>query len=61
MKWIKCSDRLPDKNGWYLVYRKNHELHTSYYKHYGWEDRNSMVIFFTDITHWMPLPKKPKK
>ncbi len=64
-EWIKCSDRLPDRNGWYLVYRKNYELHTSYFnkdfRGLEWEDRNSMEIFFTDPTHWMKLPKKPKK
>lgn len=63
-KWIKCSDRLPEKdkivlytdgknNNIYLG-SLNSGMHTEiYWSHYDFlED--------TGITHWMPLPEAPK-
>lgn len=53
-RWIKCSDRLPDKAGEYLVvteYRsvKFDDLYlTGSWKHY-------------DPTHWQPLPDLPEE
>lgn len=56
-EWISVKDRLPDKAGWYLVFRTKHtHAETAFFKgktfpldnHYG------------TITHWMPLPQPPK-
>ena len=56
-EWIRVEDGLPDKAGWYLVFRTKHtHAETAFFKgktfpldnHYG------------TITHWMPLPEPPK-
>ncbi len=61
-RWIKCSDRLPDKKGYYLVVRKNPKGHVTrarfnpeqvergvYNSPWGNGD--------CDILAWMPLPE----
>lgn len=57
-QWISVKDRLPDKAGWYLVFRTKHtHAETAFFKgktfpldnHYG------------TITHWMPLSEPPKE
>lgn len=70
MDWIFCKDRLPDKTGEYLVYRK-------FYCDSCWELSMDIVFYaldFDDLTSnggwycenpkdviaWMPLPKAPK-
>jgi hypothetical protein len=61
--WIKCSDRLPDKEGHYLIHLVNgftkeydvaYFFNNSYNNNWGgWSDEN--------ITHWMPLPEPPEE
>lgn len=53
MQWVKCSERLPDLDGHYLV-RNNIGREISYFfkRHGSFIDNN--------ITHWMPLPPAPK-
>ncbi|QGY31318.1 hypothetical protein CUN67_13060 [Pantoea cypripedii] len=67
--WVKCSDRLPDKSGDYLVlchYPNFHErcfvqhvmnfLHTAYETPVmRWYDRQRADY----ITHWQLLPEVP--
>lgn len=57
-EWVSVKDRLPDKAGWYLVFRTKHtHAETAFFKgktfpldnHYG------------TITHWMPLPEPPEE
>lgn len=60
--WIPCSERLPEKDGYYLVtlysnYYKQYEVDAlSYNKKYGeWndsEDRN----YADEVIAWQPLP-----
>lgn len=61
--WIKCSERIPECRGEFLVYevlnnRVQHDywipddcaaLEIGFWNHYG-----------TNVTHWMPLPAAPK-
>jgi len=68
-EWIKCSDRLPEKPGRYLVFRPNDKKALSlgpdtriyYYSDtfgLGWtEDFNGENY----VSHWMPLPEEPKE
>ena len=65
-KWISVEDRLPEENGRYLV--------CVAIRHLVFEDLTMVVIMGYNktngfdvvsgeetVTHWMPLPKAPKK
>jgi hypothetical protein len=67
-EWISVEERLPDKWGKYLAYRKCHFApHVDIIRY----DTNRSVWYFfdsewgdcevNDITHWMPLPEAPKE
>ena len=62
MEWIKCSDKLPDKDTPVLCYDGTY-IEVSEY----WYDENHKHVFINPpappkdyITHWMPLPPPPK-
>ena len=68
MEWINVRDRLPEKNGRYLVFYKInydeyvqdiHSYHCGEYDNCGWmknaQTRNR------EVTHWMPLPEPLKE
>ena len=54
MKWINAKERMPDKDGRYLVVE-------DYYAQ--WVGVSSMRDgkFDVDIDYWMELPKAPKE
>lgn len=68
-EWISVEDRLPEKEGRYLVVEKNKYGKTTIDMRYllywangpdwsmSWQDRDVHGI---KITHWMPLPDSPK-
>lgn len=68
-EWIKCSDRLPEINGNYLVYDGEEIWMTSYKWHRKEGNILGFGLFFKtdppyvsgEITHWMPLPKPPEE
>lgn len=73
MEWIKCSDRLPDKNKAVLALVKSacgNEKYISVLYPFDFIGKNNqkwMVADFGvgwyshyDVTHWMPLPPLPK-
>lgn len=59
--WIPCSERLPDKSGWFLCTQEYHSLTnrkfikvtTELVEFYDnkWRRANNLVV-----THWQPLP-----
>ena len=59
-EWISVDDRLPEKEGVYLVHTTYNIIETEVFyisKHDDisyWWDLDGMV------THWMPLPEPPK-
>jgi hypothetical protein len=66
-EWISVDERLPDKFGKYLTYRKSHCV--SYVDILDYDTNQSVWSFFDsdwgdcevdDVTHWMPLPEAPK-
>ena len=66
-EWISVDERLPDKFGKYLVYRKSH--YASYVDILAYDTNRSVWYFFDsewgdcevdNVTHWMPLPEAPK-
>lgn len=55
-KWVKCTDRLPSKEGYYLC-TYIFDNHRFYYDRWF----NGHEFSSTDnITHWMELPDAPK-
>ena len=57
-KWISVKDRLPDRDGWYLVMIKwADEATTLYFSDDYWRDIEDEIY---SVTHWMPLPMPPK-
>jgi len=58
MKWISVKDRLPDKDCEVLVYMGiNCYRYMELITHYS----DCHLTRHDTITHWMPLPKPPKK
>jgi len=64
MEWISVKDRLPEKNGRYIVnssFYKNDPVMTSYF---GYRDGSKILpvsFYCKDVTHWQPLPEPPKE
>ena len=68
-KWIPVTERLPDKDGTYLVRWANKSVgdaeYESIYGSFGywldfWLDKEAEWMPYDGITHWMPLPEPPK-
>lgn len=70
MTWISVKDRLPNCNGYYLVFRphycSDHGAVTICYfgRTDAWYDDDKAnleeLLSPTDVTHWMPLPEPPE-
>jgi hypothetical protein len=67
--WIPVQERLPEKEGWYLVYTAPDKKHRSINKAEfckGFEWNNFEPYWrgagghWGNVTHWMPLPEPPK-
>lgn len=60
-RWISVAERLPEKDGMYLVSispqsRMEKRVDTDFYSHFGvWQ------IFGKFVTAWMPLPEPYRK
>lgn len=63
-KWVPVNDRLPEKDGQYLVNGPhNVELACWNSYHKCWDDASGDDYWHDPIgwfTHWMPLPEPPK-
>lgn len=60
-KWIPVSERLPDKPGDYLVLSKNRNYSVRTFLIYDEVRKEFIHIENGVITHWMPLPERPKE
>ena len=62
MEWIKCSDRLPEKETMVLTYSPETNLRWGMIAFHGaWEVAIEGMETVSGITHWMPLPQPPKE
>ena len=64
LKWIPVGERLPNKWGSAIVYRKGeHYSMLRYTPALGWHfyDSEWGDVTVDDVTHWMPLPEPPKE
>ena len=74
-EWISVKERLPEKDGWYLVYAPRYwgnskiygldglaysNFKHNYKDHWGIE-RGTVRGWPGIVTHWMPLPDPPKE
>lgn len=62
MKWISVKDRLPEEDGWVLVYEDGAMNCAMFHgkRFYDATYANCYNIIVEKITHWTPLPKPPK-
>ena len=63
-KWISVEDRLPEKDGKYLIYTRNGYVTFGYWSDYG-DGKSSFNpnprFDYHNVTHWMPTPEAPKE
>ena len=57
-RWIPVTERLPEKEGTYLVCSDRGAVYTThfYVRHAAWTRRGKIPV-----THWMPLPEPPEE
>ena len=65
MNWIKCSDRLPEDEQYYLIKDKEEGLLIGHYiaDIESWSEKGTgcgCCCSSITITHWQPLPEPPK-
>ena len=58
-KWIPVSERLPEKDGDYLIYVTVPFSGSKFMTvmHY---EKDASISIWQDTTHWQPLPEPPK-
>ena len=69
MEWISVKDRLPEKNGDYLVYLGHNKCMTvaqfntaeTKYRDKWFISDEDLYHCTCDITYWMPLPETPNQ
>lgn len=67
MEWIKCSDRLPKVGQEVLILSSQDGIMSSTLQPDGsWLKYIPSIVYGTgsdarDVSHWMPLPQKPKE
>lgn len=67
-EWIKCSERLPEKEGNYLVCDRGRDVFEAVFfknEYYGkeiilWLDPVEEYQEYQHITHWQYLPDAPE-
>lgn len=68
-EWIKCSERLPEESGNYLVCDVPYKIMSVVAYSARWERFNCYDTFTEEyvnergvyeVTHWMPLPDAPE-
>jgi hypothetical protein len=65
--WNHVKDLMPERDGRYLVARRCGDVEmaelfklSALLEPHEWVADNSSGLRFTDVTHWMPVPKHPE-
>ena len=60
-RWIPVSERLPERDGFYLVLENVNQVAGYYHwcKVFGWNTDGGRTNI-QSVTHWMPLPEPPE-
>ena len=60
-RWIPVSERLPKRDGFYLVLENVNQVAGYYHwcKQFGWNTDGGRINI-QSVTHWMPLPPPPE-
>lgn len=67
MKWISVKDKLPEKEGFYLVYCKDvlktesTDVSPIMVDSFNTYEDEKWFSEYEDADYWMPLPEPPKK
>ena len=61
-RWIPVSERLPKRDGFYLVLENVNQVAGYYHwcKQFGWNTDGGRINI-QSVTHWMPLPEPPEE
>lgn len=59
MRWIPCSERMPNSGAFVLMATDNYVLTASYGSNGGSPDHFRYMGAIYHPTHWMPLPEAP--
>ena len=73
-KWISVTERLPEKNGWYIVtacdegcscdegiWYDTVVIEAEHYKgEWSWNENGIEYDITCFVTHWQPMPQPPK-
>lgn len=56
--WVSAKDKLPDQTGDYIIHvSKGYTTIDEYYNGWYFYDGSDGI----EVTHWQPLPEKPKE
>ena len=57
-QWVNIKDKVPDEDGWYIVY-KFKQVRVAEWCENCWYNERDLPIDDCAITHWMPLLDPP--
>jgi len=61
MKWIKCSEQMPDDCEFCLVFHKDDKcMDIAVFRGDSFAVSGDCELQLNEVTHWMPLPEVPK-
>lgn len=62
-QWISCKDKMPGNGIDVLICTRNRMINLAWYDKdmgYFWVCDSDFKYDLLDVTHWMPLPERPK-
>lgn len=66
-QWIPCTDRLPEKTGYYLVSDRRGDVYSTNFDYlrgemcFGYDDLDGCFVKDDTVIAWMPLPEPYKR